>query len=105
VALAACLVINGLALWACEGDSEHPGYESPAMPSFDIVSEGQPARSHQRGRSGEPRVDQRFDFKGTNSNSAEGVGRDLSAPADFQLKQMLEILKLKLRSGASTSAA
>ena len=42
-------------------------------------------------------MDQRFDFKGTNSKfeQKESVVT-LSAPADFQLKQMLEILKLKL---------
>jgi uncharacterized protein YajQ (UPF0234 family) len=42
-------------------------------------------------------VDQRFDFKGTGAKfeQKEAV-LTLSAQADFQLKQMLEILKLKL---------
>jgi hypothetical protein len=42
-------------------------------------------------------VNQRFDFKGTNAKfELKEAVVTLSAPADFQLKQMLEILKLKL---------
>jgi uncharacterized protein YajQ (UPF0234 family) len=67
------------------------------MPSFDIVSE---VNLHevtnavdQAGRE----VDQRFDFKGTNARfELKDSVVTLSAQADFQLKQMLEILKLKL---------
>jgi cyclic-di-GMP-binding protein len=67
------------------------------MPSFDIVSE---LNAHEVANA----IDQasreiatRFDFKGTNAKFelAEFVVT-LSAPADFQLKQMMEILKLKL---------
>jgi hypothetical protein len=67
------------------------------VPSFDIVSE---VNLHevtnavdQAGRE----VGQRFDFKGTGAKFelAELV-ITLSAPADFQLKQMMDILKLKL---------
>jgi hypothetical protein len=42
-------------------------------------------------------VGQRFDFKGTNAKfELKEHLITLSAPADFQLKQMIEILKLKL---------
>jgi uncharacterized protein YajQ (UPF0234 family) len=42
-------------------------------------------------------VGQRFDFKGTNAKfELKDQVITLSAPADFQLKQMIEILKLKL---------
>ena len=39
----------------------------------------------------------RFDFKGTNAKfELKDLVVTLSAPADFQLKQMMDILKLKL---------
>jgi cyclic-di-GMP-binding protein len=42
-------------------------------------------------------VSQRFDFKGTNAKfELKEQVVTLTAPADFQLKQMLEILRLKL---------
>ena len=71
------------------------------MPSFDIVSE---LNAHEVANA----IDQasreiatRFDFKGTNAKfELNAELKDwvvtLSAPADFQLKQMMEILKLKL---------
>jgi cyclic-di-GMP-binding protein len=67
------------------------------MPSFDVVSE---IDAHeltnavdQAGRE----LAQRFDFKGTGASFAlEETTVTLSAPAEFQLKQMLEILKLKI---------
>jgi cyclic-di-GMP-binding protein len=67
------------------------------MPSFDIVSE---VNLHevtnavdQAGRE----VGQRFDFKGTGAKfEQQGALVTLTAQADFQLKQMLDILKLKL---------
>ena len=67
------------------------------MPSFDIVSEVNPHEVANAVDQASREVAQRFDFKGTNSKfelRESVVG--LSAPADFQLKQMLEILKLKL---------
>src|SRR6186713_2046809 len=67
------------------------------MPSFDIVSE---LDAHEVANSVDQasrEVSQRFDFKGTNSKfELKDSVVSLSAPADFQLKQMLEILKLKL---------
>ncbi|HET7159580.1 MAG TPA: YajQ family cyclic di-GMP-binding protein, partial [Burkholderiales bacterium] len=42
-------------------------------------------------------VGTRFDFKGTNAKyELKDLVVTLSAPADFQLKQMMDILKLKL---------
>ena len=67
------------------------------MPSFDIVSEINLHEVTNAVDQASREVDQRFDFKGTNAKfeQKEAVVT-LSAPADFQLKQMLEILKLKL---------
>jgi len=67
------------------------------MPSFDIVSEVNLHEVTNAVDQASREVDQRFDFKGTGAKfeQKEAV-LTLSAPADFQLKQMLEILKLKL---------
>jgi len=67
------------------------------MPSFDIVSELNPHEVANAIDQANREVSTRFDFKGTNAKFelAELVVT-LSAPADFQLKQMMDILKLKL---------
>ena len=67
------------------------------MPSFDIVSEIDAHEVTNAVDQAAREVGQRFDFKGTNAKFElkDGV-ITLSAPADFQLKQMLEILRLKL---------
>jgi uncharacterized protein YajQ (UPF0234 family) len=67
------------------------------MPSFDIVSEVEAHEVTNAVDQASREVSQRFDFKGTNAkfDLKDGV-ISLSAPADFQLKQMLEILRLKL---------
>jgi cyclic-di-GMP-binding protein len=67
------------------------------MPSFDIVSEVEAHEVTNAVDQASREVGQRFDFKGSNAKFElkEGV-ITLSAPADFQLKQMLEILRLKL---------
>jgi uncharacterized protein YajQ (UPF0234 family) len=67
------------------------------MPSFDIVSELDPHEVTNAIDQANREVSTRFDFKGTNAKFelAELVVT-LSAPADFQLKQMMDILKLKL---------
>ena len=67
------------------------------MPSFDIVSELNPHEVANAVDQANREVGTRFDFKGTNAKFelAELV-ITLSAPADFQLKQMMDILKLKL---------
>ena len=67
------------------------------MPSFDIVSELNAHEVANAVDQASREVSQRFDFKGTNSKfELKDSVVSLSAPADFQLKQMLEILKLKL---------
>jgi cyclic-di-GMP-binding protein len=67
------------------------------MPSFDIVSELNPHEVANAVDQANREVGQRFDFKGTNSKfELKDSLITLSAPADFQLKQMLEIVKLKL---------
>ena len=67
------------------------------MPSFDIVSEFDSHELNNAVDQASREVGQRFDFKGTNAKFElkESVVT-LIAPADFQLKQMIEILKLKL---------
>lgn len=67
------------------------------MPSFDIVSEVNQHEVTNAVDQASREVDQRFDFKGTNAKfELKDAVVALSAQADFQLKQMLEILKLKL---------
>jgi len=67
------------------------------MPSFDIVSE---LNAHEVANAidqANREVDTRFDFKGTNARyELKDFVVTLSAQADFQLKQMMDILKLKL---------
>jgi uncharacterized protein YajQ (UPF0234 family) len=67
------------------------------MPSFDIVSEVDAHEITNAVDQASKEVSQRFDFKGTNAKFElkESV-ITLSAPSDFQLKQMLDILRLKL---------
>lgn len=67
------------------------------MPSFDVVSELDPHEVANAVDQANREVGTRFDFKGTGAKFelAELV-ITLSAPADFQLKQMMDILKLKL---------
>jgi uncharacterized protein YajQ (UPF0234 family) len=67
------------------------------MPSFDIVSEVDLHEVTNAVDQASREVDQRFDFKGTNAKfELKEAVVTLSAKADFQLKQMIEILKLKL---------
>jgi cyclic-di-GMP-binding protein len=67
------------------------------MPSFDIVSELSPHEVANAIDQANREVSTRFDFKGTNAKfELTDLVVTLSAPADFQLKQMMDILKLKL---------
>lgn len=67
------------------------------MPSFDIVSELSPHEVANAVDQANREVSTRFDFKGTNAKfELKEFVVTLSAPADFQLKQMMDILKLKL---------
>jgi cyclic-di-GMP-binding protein len=67
------------------------------MPSFDVVSE---INSHELVNAVDQasrELSQRFDFKGTDAKfELEETTVTMSAPVDFQLKQMLDILKLKI---------
>jgi len=67
------------------------------MPSFDIVSE---INTHELTNAVDQAVrelEQRFDFKGTGASFVlEETTVTMTAQADFQLKQMLDILKLRL---------
>ena len=67
------------------------------MPSFDVVSE---IDTHELTNAVDQAVReliQRFDFKGTDATfELEDTTVTMSAPADFQLKQMLEILKMRI---------
>jgi uncharacterized protein YajQ (UPF0234 family) len=67
------------------------------MPSFDIVSEINLHEVANAVDQANREVGQRFDFKGTNAKfELKEAVITLTAPADFQLKQMLDVLKLKL---------
>ena len=67
------------------------------MPSFDIVSEINLHEVANAVDQANREVGQRFDFKGTNAKfELKDAVITLTAPADFQLKQMLDVLKLKL---------
>jgi uncharacterized protein YajQ (UPF0234 family) len=67
------------------------------MPSFDVVSE---INTHELTNAVDQAVrelEQRFDFKGTIASfTLEETTVTMTATADFQLKQMLDILKLRL---------
>lgn len=67
------------------------------MPSFDVVSE---IDTHELTNAVDQAIRelaQRFDFKGTDATfELEDTTVTMIAPADFQLKQMLEILKLRV---------
>jgi cyclic-di-GMP-binding protein len=67
------------------------------MPSFDIVSE---LNAHEVANAidqANREVGTRFDFKGTNARFEQAeLVVTLIAQADFQLKQMMDVLKLKL---------
>jgi hypothetical protein len=67
------------------------------MPSFDIVSEVNLHEVTNAVDQASREVGQRFDFKGTGASfEHKDTTVITSAQADFQLKQMLEILRLKL---------
>jgi uncharacterized protein YajQ (UPF0234 family) len=67
------------------------------MPSFDVVSE---IDTHELTNAVDQAVrelSQRFDFKDTDAAyELEETTVTITAPADFQLKQMLDILKLRI---------
>ena len=67
------------------------------MPSFDVVSEFDAHEASNAVDQANREVGNRFDFKGTGAKfELDGQLISLTAPADFQLKQMLDILRQKL---------
>ncbi len=67
------------------------------MPSFDVVSDFDAHEASNAVDQANREVNNRFDFKGTGSKSElDGQLITLTSPADFQLKQMLDILRQKL---------
>ena len=67
------------------------------MPSFDVVSQLDPHEVANAIDQANREIAQRFDFKGTGAKfELEDFKVTLHAQVDFQLKQMLEILKLRI---------
>lgn len=67
------------------------------MPTFDIVSEVDMHEVTNALDQANREVANRFDFKGSDAKYEQNEAElNLSAEADFQLKQMLDILNLKL---------
>ena len=67
------------------------------MPSFDVVSEIDSHELTNAVDQASRELAQRFDFKETGAQfELDDLIVTLSAPAEFQLKQMVEILKLKV---------
>ena len=71
------------------------------MPSFDVVSDFDPHEVVNAVDQANREVNTRFDFKGTGSKyELEGQLITLTTQSDFQLKQMLDILRQKLSKRA-----
>lgn len=66
------------------------------MPTFDVVSDFDAHEASNAVDQANREVTTRFDFKGTNSSfSFDGQVISLTSQTDFQLKQMLDILRQK----------
>ena len=67
------------------------------MPSFDVVSDFDAHEANNAVDQANREVGTRFDFKGTGSKfELDGQAITLTTQSDFQLKQMLDILRQKL---------
>ena len=67
------------------------------MPSFDVVSEFDAHEAVNAVDQATREVENRFDFKGSNSKfSLDDNVISLTSQSDFQLKQMLDVLRQKL---------
>ena len=67
------------------------------MPSFDVVSDFDAHEASNAVDQANREVNTRFDFKGTGSKfTLDGQVISLTTQTDFQLKQMLDILRQKL---------
>jgi uncharacterized protein YajQ (UPF0234 family) len=68
-----------------------------AMPSFDVISEVDKHELTNAIDQASRELTTRFDFKGVDATfELDGFAITLTAPSDFQLKQMLEILRQRL---------
>lgn len=74
------------------------------MPSFDIVSEVNLEEARNATENAARELETRFDFRGVDASFEWGEkAAKLTAPADFQLQQMLDILRTQLvRRGVNT---
>ena len=71
------------------------------MPSFDVVSEVDLHEVSNAVDQANREVSQRYDFKGTDARYEQKENIiTMSAPSDFQLQQMLDIVRLKLTKRA-----
>jgi hypothetical protein len=67
------------------------------MPSFDVVSEVDPHELTNAVDQANRELTTRFDFKGVEATfELDGEAVNLSAPSEFQLKQMTDILRARL---------
>jgi uncharacterized protein YajQ (UPF0234 family) len=67
------------------------------MPSFDVVSQVDPHELTNAVDQASRELGNRFDFRGVDASyEREGDKIQLSAPGDFQLQQMVEILRARL---------
>ena len=67
------------------------------MPSFDVVSDYDAHEASNAVDQANREVNTRFDFKGTGSKfELDGQAITLTSQSDFQLKQMMDILRQKL---------
>jgi hypothetical protein len=67
------------------------------MPSFDVVSELNHHEVENAVTQANRELDNRFDFKGSNSRFERTKNEiAMESPSEFQLQQMLDILRLKL---------
>jgi cyclic-di-GMP-binding protein len=72
-------------------------HEIAAMPSFDVISEVDKHELTNAVDQASRELTTRFDFKGVDATfELDGYAITLTAPSDFQLKQMLEILRQRL---------
>src|SRR5690606_26636718 len=74
-----------------------PKQDQAAMPSFDVVSEVDKHELSNAVDQANRELATRFDFKGTDAKfELEGFVVTQTAPSEFQLKQMLDILRGRL---------
>ena len=83
--------------WGRQGALEYALWVGIGMPSFDVVSELDSHEVTNAVDQANRELNQRFDFKDTGAVfELNGMTVAVKAQVEFQLKQMLEILKLRL---------